>query len=98
MAAAPSSAQPPFRFTSNRSRIPASEIAGSLNGESRDMLIKMVRRAANEKLANINQTLDEIKEMRRIADFADMVGDHETANALGATLRDIVAAATSQSR
>lgn len=98
MAAAPSSAHPPFRWKSSRSRIPVSEIAENFGKEvDRDTLVKMVRSAANEKLANTDQTLDEVKERRGIADFAEAISDHETANALGATLQDIVVAATSQS-
>jgi hypothetical protein len=96
MAAAPSSAQPPFRLTSNRSPIPASELVGRLNREDRDMLVKMVRRAANRHLAN-TQMLDEVKEMRSAAAVAEVIGDQETANALGANLRDIAVAATRQS-
>jgi hypothetical protein len=58
-----------------------------------DTMVAMVRNAANAKLANADQTKDEMKEMRRIADIAEEIGDHETAEALRTTLDGLAAVA-----
>ncbi|HEX5375577.1 MAG TPA: hypothetical protein VFW48_05405 [Solirubrobacterales bacterium] len=72
----------------------ASEGDGNPGKEvDRDTLFKMVRSAANAKLAGADGLRDETKEMRSIADVAEAVGDHKTASALRATLKGLVDAA-----
>lgn len=94
--------QSPLEKT-DRTRIPVRSIAKQVDPSpssldkkvDRATMVAMVRSVANAKLVNADQTKDEMKEMKRIADIAEAIGDHETADVLRATLDGLVAAATS---
>jgi hypothetical protein len=83
--------QPPFRRSTSR---PPGASPGPLGREvDRDTMARMVRGAANAKLAEADGLLEGIKEMCRIADIAEAIGAHETADALTRTLEGIGMAA-----
>ena len=82
---------PPFRRSIPRR--PGASPAGLGKEVDRDTMIRMVRSAANPKLAEADGLRNEIKEMRRIAVIAESISDHETAEALERALEGISKAA-----